>query len=155
MPTDEKARRPVKRVRKRIERLVAQMRANPRTIAALATLVLAVMVTTLWQGQNEMVPRPNPFTNAAPPIPSRPPVIPSAAPVSSATAQHEPTGRELRRLAFIAYEDDRWAECLDYLDKARRVDPAGDTTGKVQTARRFSEEQLRKMKEKGESGDKK
>src|SRR6202142_2554345 len=110
MPTDEKARRPVKRVRKRIERLLAPMRANPRTLPAPGAPGLAGIVTTWWQGQNEMVPRPNPFTNAAPPIPSRPPVIPSAAPVSSATAQHEPTGRELRRLALIAYEDARWAE---------------------------------------------
>ncbi len=144
---------PVDRVRKRIQRLVASMRANPRAIAALATLVLVVTFTIVWQGQPEIVSHAPPIPSEAP-LPSAAPIPSPPAPVPSPTTPHEPTARELRRLAFIAYEDNRWAECLEYLDKARRIDPAGDATEKVQTARQFSEEQLRKRDDKaGPSGN--
>jgi hypothetical protein len=116
----------------------------PRALVAFATLVLVVALVCLsGKSPSETAFQRQPAPSAEPARSAEP--IPSA-PLPNATPPHEPTARDLRRSAFIAYEDDRWAECLEYLDKARLVDPAGDTTEKVQTARRFSELQLRQQK---------
>jgi hypothetical protein len=140
---------PVDRVRKRIERLVAKMRATPRALAAYGALVLVVVFTIVWQSQTETVADPNSLPRAAA-TPITPPP-PSAMPVKSANTPNERAARDLRRLAFIAYEDDRYGETLEYLDKARRVDPEGDTTEQVQTARHYCETQ--RSKEKSATGD--
>ncbi len=120
-----------------------------RRLAAYGALVLVVVFTIVRQSQTETVAHPKSIPSAAAPPIAPPP--PSALPVKSASAPNERAARDLRRLAFIAYEDDRYGETLEYLDKARRVDPEGDRTEQVQTARHYCETQL--SKEKRATGD--
>ncbi len=119
-------------------------------IAAYAALVLVVVFALVWQGQGEFVARPN-GTGSGSPIAAPP----SAEPARSANPANERAARELRNRAFIAYEDDRYAETLEYLDKARAVDPEGEKTEQVQTARRYCETQLGKVSDASTRGQNK
>jgi hypothetical protein len=115
---------PVDRVRKRIERLVAKMRANPRALAALATLILVVTFISRWRTQ------PPPKEHVASPYPFA----------------AEQKAAELRHAAFTACGAQRLAECVDDFDEALHLDPAGDASEEVQAARRAAEKALREQK---------
>ncbi|MGA7120711.1 MAG: hypothetical protein WBY94_11465 [Polyangiaceae bacterium] len=117
-------------------------RADPRALASYAALLLVVAFTLVWRRQDPIVSPPT----SAPTALSTPitPPPPSAAPSSSALSPTQRIARDLRHRAFIAYEDDRYAETLEYLNKARAVDPDGEKEEKVQAAREYSESQLKK-----------
>jgi hypothetical protein len=58
----------------------------------------------------------------------------------------EQTAAELRRRAFVACDALEWIECLDRLDAAARLDPAGDDALNVRAARKDAERNLSRMR---------
>ncbi len=64
------------------------------------------------------------------------------APDVSASASSDPSPREIREHAFAACASRRWTVCLDLLDMARGVDPAGDADERVNAARQEAEKAL-------------
>jgi hypothetical protein len=56
----------------------------------------------------------------------------------------EPASQKARRVALQACDAERWAECIDGLDAARKLDPAGDADESVQRARAAAAEHLAK-----------
>ena len=75
--------------------------------------------------------------------------ITSTPPVDPQTEADKKAAKELRHWAFVAYEDDRYAEFLDGINKARRLDPAGESDEQVRTARTYAEQQVEKLKAAG------
>jgi len=140
MPTDDTAARPPQHDPSKSSNRTA--RANPLALASYAALLLVVAFTLVWRREDPIVSRPT-SPSTAPSTPITPPP-PSAAPSSSALSPNQRTARDLRHRAFIAYEDDRYAETLEYLNKARAVDPDGENEEKVRTAREYCEMQLKK-----------
>jgi hypothetical protein len=97
-------------------------------IAAAATLAAAAGGGTLYAW---LVHRGNGPGPHAPSVPA-PPASPEPS-VSDQPPALSPS--ELRRAAFPYCEQERWKECLDILDRAAQMDPAGDADPDVQAAR--------------------
>lgn len=110
---------PAPRVRQRVTRLRQHFRARWQAqLAAVATLVGAVALLWWW-----MRPRPAP----EPPI------------AREAPREVDPSverARELRRLALVECGDGVYAPCLEKLDEAAKLDPAGDQAPAVVEARK-------------------
>lgn len=110
----EEARLPAPRVRQRVSRMRRHLRA--RWAAAVAAVaVLALVAFALWR-----MARPGPDDIAREMLP---PVTP------------EQRAAELRRQAFELCDDSHWQRCVEALDSARALDPAGDQAERVQRAR--------------------
>jgi hypothetical protein len=81
------------------------------------------------------------------PSPSPSPIAPS--PVEA--PQRDLVAADLRRKAAASCDVKRWAECLEWLDEAKKVDPAGD---EAPEARGLRERAMRGVGEKPEGKDK-
>jgi DNA-directed RNA polymerase specialized sigma24 family protein len=115
----EESRVPPARVRKRVSRLRQHYRARWAAVIAAALVVVVVIVVLALRRRNEDVVAPLPPRETAP-LPSAPP---------------DHRADELRELAFDDCDHARWTACLERLDEAKSLDPAGDTTKRVQDAR--------------------
>jgi DNA-directed RNA polymerase specialized sigma24 family protein len=118
---------PAARVRKRVSRLRSHLRAQwKKELALLAALgVVAVLVWIARHAPKEDV------AHEVRPVPSE--VAPS--PVERA--------RSIRDEALAACDRAEWVLCLDGLDRARAIDPAGDAEERVQKGRAAAESALR------------
>ncbi len=113
------------RVRQRVSRMRRYFRERwAQQLAAVAAVVLLVLAGWwIWASRVEPQPRiVRDVPSAIPPLDQR-------------------VG-ELRRRAFEDCAAERWQKCLDQLDEAGRLDPAGDTRDDVQRARRSATEAL-------------
>ena len=129
---------PAPRVRQR----VARMRKHFRTrwaaqLAAALTLVVIVVLVAVWLDHAN-----NKKKDIALPEPPGP--VPSAAPSPLAPAPMPPEkqAEEVRRAALERCDAKDWRACLDGLDAARDLDPAGDTDDRVKRARRAANDAL-------------
>jgi RNA polymerase sigma factor (sigma-70 family) len=112
----EEANLPPPRVRQRVSRMRRYFKnrwtAQLAAAAALTALVLA-LVTLLRKDKTDQ-----PIVREPVPVPSAP-----------------PRAEELRRLALERCDQGEWQPCLDGLNEARKLDPDGDQTQRVQEAR--------------------
>lgn len=121
----EEARVPAATVRKRVERLRRHFRV--RWAAQLAAVIAAGVVVFL------ALRRPPP-----PALPVAAPVAPVAPPPPAPNP-----ALELRRFALSRCDKKEWSACLDGLDRAAVLDPAGDAAEEVKSARRAAAEALK------------
>jgi RNA polymerase sigma factor (sigma-70 family) len=126
------AQLPAPRVRQRVSRLRKHYRARwAATLAALVLVALAVGLALRKKPKEEIAPLPGPV---APSAPLLPPPVPQATPQERA--------EELRRDAFEKCAAHLWQDCIDGLDGARRLDPAGDLAPSVQDRRAAAQRAL-------------
>ncbi|WP_437282363.1 sigma factor [Sorangium sp. So ce375] len=126
---------PAARVRQRVSRMRRWMRerwmAELAAVAALA--ILAILVARLLRSTSdtpEMAPLPEP-------LPSAPPVAPPS-PLDALDR-----ARRLRAEALRACDEAAFRRCLDQLDEADRLDPAGSGAPEVAAARERAIDALR------------
>jgi DNA-directed RNA polymerase specialized sigma24 family protein len=127
----QEANVPAARVRQRVSRLRRHFRARWAAQIA-AALALGALVVYLLRGRE---PKPIPIapvTSAASASVSAPP--PPPPPPNPAI--------ELRRLALEQCASKQWQACLDRLDEAAKLDPAGDSSAEVQGARKAANDAL-------------
>jgi DNA-directed RNA polymerase specialized sigma24 family protein len=108
---------------KRIERMRDDLRRRANeltTMAAIVLLAFGILRTV----------RARPDPTATPDLRPQPSYV-----VHNEPTQKAQTAAELRRTALAACDAARWAECLERLDEARRLDAPGDATPDVQAAR--------------------
>ncbi|MCB9578727.1 MAG: RNA polymerase sigma factor [Polyangiaceae bacterium] len=121
----DEANVPAPRVRQRVSRLRRHFRtrwaAQLAAVAAITALVLAAIA--LWRGLSQ----PSPEDIAREPVPELSP---------------RERGQEIRRQAFEHCAAGRDRECLKELDRAKALDPAGDTEPRVQEARAAAQRAL-------------
>jgi DNA-directed RNA polymerase specialized sigma24 family protein len=109
---------PAPRIRQRVSRLRRHFRARwAQQAAVLATLGIVVTLAVLWIFRKN---EPRPIARDVP------------RPVDSAREM----ARGMRQRALGLCDGPRWKECLDELDRARGLDPAGDSAGDVIEGRR-------------------
>jgi DNA-directed RNA polymerase specialized sigma24 family protein len=113
---------PADRVRKRVSRMLVFLRDRAMTLVA----AVALLVAGVW----EMARQPAHIAK----VPEIPEVVP--APLDAAA---------LRSRARAACDARAWKECVDDLDAARSLDPAGETR-ETRVLRALAEEQLRPHK---------
>ncbi len=119
---------PAARVRQRVSRMRRWMKE--RWLAELAAAaVLAVLALLLWR----LFHRDDPIAVPEPRPRSTSEVTPS--PIERAHA--------LREKAFEECDRSKWKECLEKLDEAKGLDPAGDRDPKVGAARAKANDALR------------
>jgi DNA-directed RNA polymerase specialized sigma24 family protein len=125
---------PAPRVRQRVSRLRKHYRARwAAALALLAAIAMVVAFALRRRPKEEIAPLPSPIVPSAP-------LAPLPAPAPEATPEER--AAELRNDAFEKCDSGRWRECIDGLDDAWRLDPAGDSTPTVQTRRRAAERAL-------------
>jgi DNA-directed RNA polymerase specialized sigma24 family protein len=111
----EEANLPAPRVRQRVSRLRRHLRARWAAAVA-AALALALVGYAIYRmGQ----PKPEDIAREVVPTPSP-----------------EDRAAELRHEGLRLCKDEKWQHCLDALDRAKAIDPVGDTAEKIQEARR-------------------
>jgi RNA polymerase sigma factor (sigma-70 family) len=120
---------PAPRVRQRVSRLRRHYKARwAAQAAAVAALLVLVVVIVILRSRKEEEIAPRPAPSAVPSLLPEPTLAPP-----------EPTpderAAELRRDALQKCDAKAWQECLDGLDAARALDPAGDGDPKVRAAR--------------------
>lgn len=140
------AKVPAPRVRQRVARMRRHFRARwAAQLAAVACLVtltiLVILALVRSRGDDIAVPAPS-FSQA--PVP--PPLAPPPREEDSREARDLNDAKELRRAALVECEAKDWRRCLDGLDAAKRLDPAGDAAEPVQRARRAANDALEKRK---------
>ncbi|HEY2517835.1 MAG TPA: sigma-70 family RNA polymerase sigma factor [Polyangiaceae bacterium] len=114
---------PAPRVRKRVSRLRAHLRAQWRKeVALLAALGIAAVL--VWLAQREKTPVAK---DEVRPVPSE--VTPSP----------KERARVLRDEALAACGREEWGACLEGLDRAKGIDPEGEKDPVVQRARAAAE----------------
>jgi DNA-directed RNA polymerase specialized sigma24 family protein len=112
---------PAARVRKRVSRMRKWMKERwLAELAAVAAIAVLAFVVWRWLSQPEEVPEAKPEK-----------------PVPSATPELEQIerGRALRAEAMKRCDEAAWQPCLDGLDAAKALDPAGDASPEVGSAR--------------------
>lgn len=115
---------PAPRVRQRVTRLRQHFRARWQShLAAVATLVGAGILLWWW-----FKPRVGPEPQIVKEAPSAP------APVDPSIDQ----ARQLRRLALERCAERDFVSCIEGLDRAAALDPAGDQADEVREARRVA-----------------
>ena len=126
---DEKV--PAPQIRQRVSRMRRFMRQRwAAELAAVAAIVAAVLVAWYW------LRRPQPTAEVLPtPVPE------IKVPEELLRAQ------KLREDAFEACERKEWSQCLERLDEAARLDPAGDRADNVRGARENAEEEKQRLEE--------
>jgi DNA-directed RNA polymerase specialized sigma24 family protein len=120
---------PAPRVRQRVSRLrrhyKARWAAQAAALAALLAVIIAIVIVSRRK-QEEIAPLPSPSA------------LPTQEPLPVPTAP-EPTpemrAAELRDDALRKCDAEAWQECLDGLDAAKALDPAGDNDSRVGAAR--------------------
>jgi DNA-directed RNA polymerase specialized sigma24 family protein len=110
---------PAPRIRKRVSRLRSHLRAQWRKEVALLA-ALGVVAVLLWISRRERAPVAKDDLR---PVPSE-----------VAPTPREQAGR-LREDALAACDRAAWAACIDGLDRAKEIDPAGDEDGRIKSAR--------------------
>lgn len=128
------ARLPAPRVRQRVSRLRKHYRARWAAILAALVLVAVAVGLALRKKPKEEEIAPLPSPPVAPSAPLLPPPVPQATPQERA--------EELRRDAFEKCAAHLWQDCIDGLDGARRLDPAGDLAPSVQERRAAAQRAL-------------
>ncbi len=131
----EEEQLPAARVRQRVSRMRRFMKE--RWLAELAAVAaVALVAIVLWRVLREPdvdiardQPGPDPTTE---PSTRPPPIAPRVAEAG-----------ELRKKALQDCDQSRWQPCLEALDKAKELDPAGDTAPAVQEARKKADDALR------------
>jgi DNA-directed RNA polymerase specialized sigma24 family protein len=111
----EEAKVPAPRVRQRVSRLRRYLRERwAAQLAAVSAVGVVLLVMFAWWKSHEKVPE---------------------------IAHEKPEleqGRKVRRDALERCQAQNYAECLAGLDRAKRLDPAGDARPEVQEARRIA-----------------
>ncbi len=123
---------PAARVRQRVSRMRRWMKE--RWLAELAAAAaLAVLALVLWRlfHKDEPVAQPEPEPRTSPTD-----IAPEAPPLERA--------RALRDRAYQDCDRSAWKDCLDRLDEAKGLDPAGDTDPRVGAARARANDALQK-----------
>lgn len=126
----EESNVPAPRVRKRVSRLREYFRER-WTGQAAALLALGVVLVVLalvayrWRTGDDIA------KDLPPPVPSQ-----------NAPTPHE-IAEEKRRFAFEKCDGALYRECIDLLDEAKGIDPAGDTAPPVVRARQAAEDALK------------
>jgi DNA-directed RNA polymerase specialized sigma24 family protein len=129
---------PATQVRQRVSRLRRHLRERWKAeLAAVAILLLVAIVA--WRFVAEPTPQvitPSP-DRVSPERPEAPRVVPEPPPLDN-------RGRaaELRRVALEACDSAAWQPCLDGLNEAKQLDPAGDGAEAVRRAREAAERAL-------------
>ncbi|AUX42753.1 uncharacterized protein SOCE26_041860 [Sorangium cellulosum] len=119
---------PAARVRQRVSRMRRWMRERWRAeLAAVAALALLALVLA-------RLLRPADDPPEVAPLPEPPPIAPPAEVPPS--RERLDRARALRAEALRACDEAAWRPCLDRLDEAARLDPAGDGAPDVAAARR-------------------
>jgi DNA-directed RNA polymerase specialized sigma24 family protein len=124
-------------VRQRVSRLRRRLKAQWKAELAAVAIVLTLAFVA-WRLLREPVPQ------AITPEPDRvePDRMGPEEPRSDPVPGPLERAADLRRAAFEACESQRWQPCLDRLDEARRLDPAGDAADDVRRARETAERGL-------------
>jgi DNA-directed RNA polymerase specialized sigma24 family protein len=118
-------------VRQRVSRLRRWMKGRYLAELALASS-FALLLAWLWTRQKD-ADGPEKLANEAP--------APSAS--AAHTAEVDRAVREQREAAGVMCEKQDWEGCLEALDAAKRIDPAGDEAPAVQDLRRAAGTGLR------------
>ena len=119
---------PAPRVRQRVSRLRKHFRERwAADLAALAALGIVTVLLVVWwkKSHEEPIARPDDSGSALP---------------------HELTpferAQDERKRALAACDALQWQSCLDGLDRAKALDPAGDAAENVQNARKLAQDAL-------------
>ncbi|HEU4412047.1 MAG TPA: sigma factor [Polyangiaceae bacterium] len=115
---------PSARVRQRVSRLRRWMKG--RYLAELALASTLALALALWWARKKEADAPPLLANDAP--------APSAS--AAQTAEIDRAVREQREAAAGLCDKQDWEGCLEALDAAKRMDPAGDEVAAVQELRR-------------------
>lgn len=121
----EEARLPPPQVRQRVSRMRRLFRARWAQLAAAG--LVGVVAYLAWRGARSPAPdehRPSPLVE--------PPEV-----IDVATR-----ARQMRDEALRSCDRGEWARCLDGLDRAQALDPAGDENPAVQSARQRARDAL-------------
>jgi RNA polymerase sigma factor (sigma-70 family) len=132
---------PAPRVRQRVSRLRRHYKerwaAQAAALAALLVVIVAIVIASRKK-EEQVAPLPAPSalpTPSALPEPTVVPLPPQPTP--------EERAAELRQDALKKCDGRAWQECLDGLDAARALDPAGDGDPSVKAARARAKNGLR------------
>ena len=118
----ESEKLPAPRVRQRVSRLRRHLKTHwQREVALLAALGVVVGILVYWLRER---PKPQPIANDPKAIP------------------FDPRAEELRKDGLDLCGKAQWKECIEKLDDAKRLDPAGDTRPEVKRARDDAEKAL-------------
>ncbi|MBK6516459.1 MAG: sigma-70 family RNA polymerase sigma factor [Polyangiaceae bacterium] len=126
---------PAATVRQRVSRMRRWMKERWLAEVAAAAAILGILVFLVYK--LVAVPPKGPVVEKE----VSPPVAPSPAPTGRVAPSPLERAAELRREALRTCEAEPKA-CIDKLDEAKRLDPAGDASREVQGARRAAEQQL-------------
>lgn len=118
---------PAARIRQRVSRMRRWMKERwlAELAAAAALVVLGLVLWRILRKEEPITqpqPEPRPTTTVPDPVMER--------------------ARSLRELAFESCDRSAWQDCLDRLDEARALDPAGDADPRVGAARRRATDAL-------------
>jgi DNA-directed RNA polymerase specialized sigma24 family protein len=115
----EDAKLPPARVRQRVSRMRKHFRARwaAQLAAAAAFAVLALAAWVIWRGRA---------------IPTNQDIAEEKRPDAPRSFDQ---AHEIRRLALEQCDAEKWQPCLDGLDRAKKLDPDGDRSERVQNAR--------------------
>ncbi len=121
----ESAKIPAPRIRQRVSRLRRHLRTRwAADLAALAAIGIVGIIAVLWWRHSHEEPI------------ARPDIV----------QPHEPTPFERaadeRKRALASCDALAWRDCLDGLDRAKALDPAGDAAQNVQDARKLATDAL-------------
>jgi DNA-directed RNA polymerase specialized sigma24 family protein len=123
-------RLPAARVRQRVSRMRRWMKERWRAeLATAMAIVVALLAVWLTRTKEEPAPEARPDDVRSAPLPSPVP----------APNRPEDEAREARRAALEACTGGAYRACIEGLDAARALDPAGDTSEAVVSARRRAE----------------
>jgi len=121
----EGAKIPAPRLRQRVSRLRRHLRTRwAADLAALAAIGIVGIITVLWWRHTHEEPIARPDIT----VPREPSPLDRAA--------------EERQRALAACDALQWQPCLDGLDRAKLLDPSGDTAKNVQDARKLAADSL-------------
>lgn len=125
----EESNVPAPRVRKRVSRLREYFRerwtGQAAALLALGVVLVVLVLVYRWKTTRDDIAKD----------------IPPPAPSQIAPTPHE-IAEEKRRFAFERCDAGEYRECLDVLDEAKKIDPAGDTAPPVVRARQAAEKAL-------------
>ncbi|MGH7280606.1 MAG: RNA polymerase sigma factor [Polyangiaceae bacterium] len=122
----ESSNLPAPRVRQRVSRLRKHFRERwAADLAALAALGIVTVLLVMWWKKSHEEPVARPDESALPH---------EATPLERAADE--------RKKALAQCDALQWRDCLDGLDRAKALDPAGDAAENVQNARKLAEDAL-------------
>jgi RNA polymerase sigma factor (sigma-70 family) len=125
----DEAKLPAPRVRQRVSRLRRHFRSRWAAQLAAVAALTAVLIAAFWLWKRA---KPSPEDIAREPVPEIAP---------------RDRGREIRRQAFEHCAAGRPRVCLEQLDRAAKLDPAGDTEPRVEQARAAAKRALESPKQ--------